>query len=563
MIGVKGSRVLKSLNYIYIYLFFIYFSVIFQLLLKYSHASDIVGLRDALIFTITLTLIPVVFPRVTKYYLILLGVALWICSLVSILYYFVFKQEISQSIFFIIFETNNAESTEFIGHYFQWWMLLVIIVYAAVPIWLYKKIQIINYNKKFIYGLFIVCCAINLSPYQKKWSGFNADSYTQGTNRLVAKYTAIPGMQFLLGYNQYRKEMAAVNTWINHARDVHDPVTVLDPTQKQVYVLVIGESTNRQRMGLYSYNRNTSPLLNSIKDQLLVFNNVITPKPTTIEALFRVLTLSKTKDPQFHPNLITLTKSAGFKTYWISNQQTISDNNSLLTAFSRISDETTYLNHGRRQSSTSYDEKIFEPFKKVLQSGDSDKKFIILHLLGTHGQYRFRYPKEFEVFTRNKNSYSKYAVLQDHYKDLYDEYDNAILYNDYIVYNLITILKENTDYSSLVYFSDHGEEVFDNKEFFGRNEQQPTPAMYTIPLIVWGTEQWKIDHSISQWHGYVDRAYSTLFMAHSLCDLMQLKSEYCDKTKSIFSSSFSKDKRYIGNAYISPGLKDYDEVFKS
>ncbi|WP_336145581.1 sulfatase-like hydrolase/transferase, partial [Klebsiella pneumoniae] len=53
--------------------------------------------------------------------------------------------------------------------------------------------------------------------------------------------------------------------------------------QPATLVLVIGESTNRQRMSLYGYPRNTTPELDKLRDQLAVFNNVITPRPYTIE----------------------------------------------------------------------------------------------------------------------------------------------------------------------------------------------------------------------------------------------------------------------------------------
>ena len=69
-----------------------------------------------------------------------------------------------------------------------------------------------------------------------------------------------------------------------------------------------------------------------------------------------------------------------------------------------------------------------------------------------------------------------------------NHYDNAVLYNDHVVHELIDILKKSKiNNSSLVYFSDHGEEVYDvhDHQFQGRNEAHPTIGMYAVPFFFW------------------------------------------------------------------------------
>lgn len=180
----------------------------------------------------------------------------------------------------------------------------------------------------------------------------------------MSKYTSIPLIQYIYGYEVYKKQLNKVNTLINNIKNknIVSSATTTDSEKEQTYILVIGESTNRSRMGLYGYNRNTSPLLSKIQSELLVFNNVITPKPSTIEALSLVLTFNIDGIHDFYPNIMTMMKDAGYKTFWISNQQTISDTNSLLTAYSKLADKAYYLNQNRNQSSVSYDEKVLEPF---------------------------------------------------------------------------------------------------------------------------------------------------------------------------------------------------------
>ena len=76
-------------------------------------------------------------------------------------------------------------------------------------------------------------------------------------------------------------------------------------------------------------------------------------------------------------------KQAGYKTYWITNQQTITKRNTMLTTFSKQADEQFYLNNNREQNARQYDGDVLDPFAKVLAE-DAPRKFIVVHLLGTH-----------------------------------------------------------------------------------------------------------------------------------------------------------------------------------
>lgn len=49
------------------------------------------------------------------------------------------------------------------------------------------------------------------------------------------------------------------------------------------------------------------------------------------------------------------------------------------------------MNQQRTQSAREYDSNVLAPFKEVL-ADPAPKKFIIVHLLGTHIKYKFRYP---------------------------------------------------------------------------------------------------------------------------------------------------------------------------
>ncbi len=66
--------------------------------------------------------------------------------------------------------------------------------------------------------------------------------------------------------------------------------------------------------------------------------------------------------------MMNMMKQAGFKTFWITNQQTMTERNTLLTAFSRQTDKQYYLNNDMAQSSRIYDDVVLHHSKKRLQT---------------------------------------------------------------------------------------------------------------------------------------------------------------------------------------------------
>ncbi|MGG7125769.1 sulfatase-like hydrolase/transferase, partial [Salmonella enterica] len=75
---------------------------------------------------------------------------------------------------------------------------------------------------------------------------------------------------------------------------------------------------------------------------LTVFNNVETSRPYTIEMLQQALTFADEKNPDWYltkPSLMYMMKQAGYKTFWITNQQTMTAPNTMLTVFSKQTDK--------------------------------------------------------------------------------------------------------------------------------------------------------------------------------------------------------------------------------
>ena len=539
------------------YLFFFYFSGLYQIIIVSSATAGGVGLRQS-IYMSFLWLIPILlFPRYSKIISGVTGLVLWATSLMSMGYLALYGQDFSQSVLFIIFESNFSESREFMESYFKFWMIPALLVYSFIPYLLWKTLKPLYTGKTQRYSLILALTFI------VSWPGLNQIIHSRPVEHALSKQMdrmepAAP-WHLVVGYVKYRKTLAEIEQHLLANKNLPPLKGLVDNNadSENTLILVIGESTNRQRMSLYGYQRKTTPRLDAIKNELMVFDSIYSPRPYTIETLEQVLTFADQKNPDLYltkPTLINLMKQAGYKTFWITNQQTQTKRNTMLTTFSKQADEQIYLNNNRMQDSNQYDGVVIEPFKKVLNDS-ARKKFIIVHLLGTHRKYHYRFPKDFTVF---KGGLDLPKWLDDDQAEEYNDYDNAIIYNDYVVSSLIEVFKNTGKNGMLVYFSDHGEEVYDNPEklFTGRNEGAPTSTMYTIPFIVWRSDSWAKSNVIYNPDEIVHRIYSTSDFIYTWSELVGIRFDDFDASKSVVAEKFQSHPVWIGDPSEPSKLRD-------
>ncbi len=542
------------------YLYFCYFSATIQILVYSAGMSGSNGLRDALLMS-TLWLIPILlWPRYSKLIAAVVGLALWLASLASIGYWLIYGQEFSQSAIFIIFESNPAEGSEFIQSYLQTWHVLVFAIYSIFPIILWRMLPPLSLSPAGRYTYAVLFSLVVGWPFFSTL--IQQGNIATASYHLMSRLEPAAPWNLIVGYRRYRIQLNNMEELLanNHHLAPLEKFKIEAKTLPDTLVLVIGESTNRQRMSLYGYPRATTPRLDAIRDELTVFNDVITPRPYTIEALQQVLSFADEKHPKAffdQPTLLNMMKQAGYEITWITNQQTQTRRNTMLTTLSQLADHQVYLNNNRQQNARQYDGVVLKPFVDALKN-PVPKKMIILHLLGTHRQYSYRYP---DIFKQFADSTGAPQWVNDKNLDEYNSYDNAVLYNDYVITELINRLRKNNDKTLLVYFSDHGEEVFDSagKPFCGRNEDGPSPAMYTVPFITWASPKWARQHT-GPWQEYTDRPFTSADFIYTLPDMIGISFDGLDPTRSLVSKSFAPHLRWIGDPNKPKKLKDYDNI---
>jgi len=219
----------------------------------------------------------------------------------------------------------------------------------------------------------------------------------------------------------------------------------------------------------------------------------------------------------------------------------------MLTSFAKQTDEQYFLNNARSQNSYSFDEKVFDPLERVLNNND-EKKIIFVHLIGTHMSYQYRYPENFSQFTTAE--FLNPEIPKNHIERI-NHYDNAILYNDSVVFHLIQSLKaKQIKNSSLVYFSDHGEEVYDvgSHEFQGRNEAAPTLGMYAIPFIFWVGPDESLNRHFKD-RAILIRQHDNADFIYTYLDFLGISFDGFLPHESLINQNYLEDQIIVGDPY--------------
>lgn len=250
-------------------------------------------------------------------------------------------------------------------------------------------------------------------------------------------------------------------------------------------IIILGESASRSHHSLYGYVLETTPLLDEKSDSLIVFTDVIGSSTTTAFNMNRILTFVSDHDDaagwSSSPSLFDVMSHAGYKTAWLSNQERSGTWSNNVLAMVRNADVVEYLGNMSSDDATirAYDEILIPSFSKFLSSKDGPK-FVGVHLFGSHIQYRKRYPSQYAYFNADSVCTAISRPLSGKQAKLIAEYDNSIRYTDYVLNEIIKISSKSQRPQVVIYFSDHGENVYDDGDFNGRDRKS-----VEVPFIVY------------------------------------------------------------------------------
>lgn len=442
----------------------------------------------------------------------------------------------------IISNTNYEEALSFLDMK-STWGFIILIIYTAIFLYALRKgptVKKVN-NKLIHIGAVIIVFGLIVFSLRNS----------------IPKYRFLPqsvkiSYAFINELSDYKK--AAEENKLK----IVDATLQQDQDKQHTFVLIIGESCSRIHMSLYGAKINTNPKLSNRND-IIKYTDVVSGYNYTMESVPAMLSQSNLENDlgiAESVDVLDVFHSAGFETFWISNQSPIGIWDNVISGIARKSDYSQFVNTISNSSqeailSRAYDENLFEPFESALkQSGN--RKFIVLHLMGNHNTYAKRYPPSFDHFKGDGSKRER----------LIAEYHNSVLYNDFVVDSLLAILDKYTlsdknHISSAIYLSDHGENVYDEMNKVGHDYSNEMPkVLVEIPFIVWLSSGYlkKNKEVASTILENKDKPYVTDDLFHSILDINNINSPLLEVNKSVFNKNFNyKRKRILVDG------KDYDK----
>lgn len=363
------------------------------------------------------------------------------------MYYFVSGAWLNVDAILAILQTNFNEAKEYANDNFSVYHVMFLCLYI-IFIFILKNKILFNKHKGFV--LLFLSIFLSLIGIQK-------------ANENILLPIFIKTKEYIQYYNNFDKyKLERKDNLLKLVENTKDI--------KGVFVLVIGESQNKNYMSAYGYSRNSTPWLNKIKDNynVIFFKNAYSCHTHTIP----VLTYALTEKNQYNNinfgkanSLVEVVEAVGCETVWLSNQSKYGIYDTPITVIASEANQQIWINNyeGEGTKANYYDLKLIEELNKIKYT---DKMFIVIHLMGNHGSYDERYPDEFKKFIGGKDV---------------DEYDNSILYNDYVVQNLYKKLSTLPDFKCMVYFADHADVP---REHLGHDVNRYIPEMTEIPFYM-------------------------------------------------------------------------------
>lgn len=333
-------------------------------------------------------------------------------------------------------------------------------------------------------------------------------------------------------------------------------------------ILIIGESYNKYHSNIYGYAKPTTPFQKMFVDNgdIIIYKNIVSPFNLTSDVfknMFSLNDLNKNEDWDESPLFTQIFKKAGYHVTFFTNQY-VKAANEYFFQFSG----SVFLNNPnisksqfdcRNTQMYTFDEELIDSYRSISKSTRHHDKLIIFHLIGQHADYKDRYPEGFKLF--KPSDYNR-PGLSNEDKKIIADYDNATLYNDYIVKKIIDEFTEQD--AIVIYFSDHGEECFDNNMGFGRSHGEITRNIakyeFEIPFWIYTTKMFRKRHTeiYNQIVSSQNKPGTTDDLGHMLIYLGGISCPDYDEKNNILSPCYNTTKRRLLRNNV-----DYDKLMST
>ena len=483
--------------------------------------------------TLALVVLPVlVFPSAVRPYAIALHLLFALPLALEVAHAYLFRTRVGLNTFYSLFVSNTRETREYLAQNVSWLQAALVVLFVAAPPFALARLPIPASLTTTARAVACGVAALLVVPFVR--------NLLKRPAKRKDGYVLNPYTNLAYHYVQFRRQYRALRDLI--ARHAAPPFvgirSRLPADEPQTYVIVIGESANAMHHHYCGYVRETNAFTDRLGDSLMRFCGVRSPFAQTIPSLEKAITFADAAHPDLlwtKGSIVDYFHDAGFETYWMSNQYALDD--TALTAMSAHADVNKCYNFSgmKRFEKAGLDGDLLPDFERFIRSGRA-KKVLFLHLIGSHSAYANRYPDAFRHFTgQTPGRRLPFAAAQ-----MLNAYDDSIRYTDWVVAELIAKLKALGGASYLLYFSDHGEDIYDSSDskILGHSELANEP-MTSVPFMVWTSPRLDALRPDIRSRARMPRtSYNLQDAIHTVIDLSSLQNEDYDPTKSVLSPEF-------------------------
>lgn len=297
-------------------------------------------------------------------------------------------------------------------------------------------------------------------------------------------------------------------------------------------MLVVGESINRDNLGLYGYPRDTTPRLAADRERLgdtfAVLRHAWSADASTLPALHNLFRFGQGERSDA-PHLIALARAAGYKVWWIGNQ----DDMALEALHAGLADTVEMINRRPGRGGDSLDGELLDEVGRAM-ADTAPRKLLVVHLMGAHPHYGLRRPPGDNPFAGRDDAVERQlrdAGRSAWTREARNDYDAALRYHDSVLSDLLKSLQGGAapgGRAAWLYLSDHGQEV--GHELDRAGHSAVTAAGYRIPALLWRSEP--IDAAIAT------RPFRADWAAWTVAELLGLRWPGQDDSRNVLRPDY-------------------------
>lgn len=369
-----------------------------------------------------------------KFFITVLSLV-WLLMLSSMFYLFHFgRYFLDVDIPMLFVETKDISIGFFADMIRFWYLPIMCIIIFTLSILLRKKTyKIVPHSNKFIAVFLLIFL---YQPYTT--IGKSADRYAPHPLRYMLRNGLKSVSSCLVkAVSSHSEEKSFLPYKVVKEKEISEPTTVI------LYML---EGVSANNMSLYGYERNTTPRLNTFKnDDNFVFKDSMSIAVSTLTSLSMFFNFQKEAENykvifNKDANLFKMAKEQGFQTLMYSPQE----NKTFANIGMEYIDKFVYRNEAKKQYKQKGDKYGLELLKTTKLK---DKNFIVVQTRATHYPYEHAYEHS-----------PQFNIFNDKTKDFrVNTYDNAVRYIDDLLADALEYTKTLKGKMYFIITSDHGQ----------------------------------------------------------------------------------------------------------